>query len=721
MADSRVTLDSLGPIVTQAASDFGVPEESIWRKIRAENSGSPEGASNLKDVSTSAVSPKNARGIMQVTPIALQDVIQSGLIPSNTDINNLSVTDQIRTGAAYIKRLREYSTDPKVEDAMYNFGPKARFQMDNLPPETQDYIAKTGTSDSVSTRTGGGPTGTFGGGMLDSSQLIQMLLNSTKQQNSLMATAGSEAGTANAQAQQLQTQSIAAQKAVADAAAANAGKKAAIDYTMNKTVQDLQSLFNMDPSQVNNEIAVSLTAAQQAKEARVSARAEYDQAAQTSVLDDPLGWIIAQVKLPQLAAKNNALADAEDLALQNIDTKTKLLSNAKATVTANTADQVRDLQLSQAQNEAALSNARLDSEQAKVIVSSAQARLQQAQIANQIGDNTRSTLVAVTGLQDREEAQVFRMEQKKTVMEGKKLKEEDDARLNSRLQDVSTSLGMVEPMTLSRLKTLTNKKEQEGWLNAALTGQYGEDLQNSVNFYLSGATRNAAITSPSVHGTAEKLERAGASYQPIAEHAAAAVAGPLGKKPSPAESRAMGYKMYQDSLVSSMSSPTDKADLGNSQWDKTYNPYVAQFVGLSKSIDTMPQLAFMKNNSVKVAVDNMVKSGAVVGPNLTSDQQNQVLGSVVQSVLERKKDPKQAAADVAQFFKASAGYNQNLNKYDLFGLPPQTNYLYTLPGDFSSFDAYKVDLMDPTSVENAILRRVRQNKSPMGLTPFGVR
>jgi len=138
-----ISIEDMKPMVADAAAEFDIPEDSLWRKIRAENSGSPEGAANLTKVKVDAISPKNARGIMQVTPIALQDVIEAGLIPGGTELEGLQPKDQIRIGAAYIKRLRNYSTDPAVEDAMYNFGPKARYQMDNLPKETRDYLKKT--------------------------------------------------------------------------------------------------------------------------------------------------------------------------------------------------------------------------------------------------------------------------------------------------------------------------------------------------------------------------------------------------------------------------------------------------------------------------------------------------------------------------------------------------------------------------------------------------
>lgn len=704
---NKISLDELKPLVSEAAASFSVPEDLIWGVIRAENSGTPKGAANLKEVRTDAVSPKNARGVMQITPIALQDLVQSGIIPAGLDHANLSLKDQIRTGAAYLSRLMQYSQKPEEIYAMYNYGPKARFRMDQLPQETQGYLEKTGTT----VKTGGGPTGTFGGGLLDGGQLIQMLLQSTEQQNQLMQQAGTGLSAANAQAAAKIQTGMQMQRAVVESAATNAAKKATADYTVNKTLEDLQRMFNLDPTQVNNEIANSLAVAQSAREERVAARAELDATMQIDPLSNPLGWIMGQIKLPRLAARNNALADKEDLALQNIREKTNLLANAKATVSANTADQLKEIQLAHAENEKKLAEAKLTVEEGKNIVANATSKLQEIQLANQIGDNTRSTLTAVIGIQDRQEAAEIRAEQKKQIMEGKKLKEEEEARLNSRLKIVSDSLGMAEPMTTKRLQTLTNKKSQEAWLNAALTGQLGEDLQESLGFYLGGANRGAVTTAggASVYDTAQKLERAGAGYQSIAERAMIA-ANPLGKKPSVEDSRKAGYKLYRDSVVASMQSPTEAADLSSSRWDKEYNPYMAQFVGLSKAIDTLPQYKALQNNLMKKSIDDLLKAGVVRGENLNSEQQQQILDAAIQNVINRKVDPKKAAADVAIFFKTAADYNRQLNKYDLFVLPAQTNYMFTLNGRWPTNSRDKVDLMDPVSVENQFMRVARSSK-----------
>lgn len=721
MAD-RVSFDELSPLVSDASKQYGVPEDFIWNVIRAENSGSVKGAGALKDASSTAVSPKNARGVMQVTPIALQDVIESGLVPSTVTHEGMTLKDQVNVGTAYLSRLLKMSQDPAEVYAMYNYGPKARFRMDQLPDETKDYVNKATQSSKYEVSTGGGGTGTFGQGMLNSADLIGMLMQSTQQQNALMQRAGETAQSRFQLGQEKLGQSLQTQQQVIQDAALNAGAKASIEYTQNKTLEELQRMFGLDVSQADNEIAKSLAVAQQAREARVGVRAEYDQLAGTSVLENPIGYLFAQLQLPAVAARNNALADAEDLALQNIDTRTRQLTAAKNVISANTADEIHKFQLQQAKLEKRAAEAKLLGEEAKNLVASAGTELQLAQISNQIGDNTRSALQTIISLEDREEARKLRKEQIDAALSAKKLKEEEDARLNSRLKTVSSALGLVEPMTLSRLKTLTNKKLQEAWLGAALTGQMGEDLQQSVRFYLSEGNRVGIQNGggASVQLTAEKLDRAGASYQSVAEKSMMA-ANPAGKKPSTEESRAAGYKLYEQSVVASMASPTERDDLSSSAWDRVYNPYVAPFLSFSKAVNDNPQLKFMQTNAVHTAINDLVKSGAVRTENLTAEQQQQVVLSVVEQVAARKMDPKKAAADISSYFKGAASYNRVLNKADLFALPAQQSYLFTIEGTFGDSNRRKVDLMNPSDVENAIVWRMKKSSQAIGETPFGFR
>ena len=628
MPSNTISVEDLKPIVAQAATEFGIPEDSIWRKVRAENSGSVQGAQNLSQVRTDAVSPKQAKGIMQVTQPALDDAIQNGFIPAGTKLDGLSPKDQVRIGAAYTRVLRDnYSTDPAIEDAMYNFGPRARFQMDRLPAETQDYLKKTGAvmADGANVS----QPSTFGAGMMDSRGLLSALLGNNQQQNQNIQQGAEEVSAVQKQADAKRAESIVGNATAVKGAASVAAQNAEIAYQTADLGQRLQQMFNLNPDDATNEISTSLAAANAAREARAPVRAEFDQIQQANFFDDPVGYLIGKVKLPELAAKNNALADAEDLALNNVQTKTAMLKAAQSTLVANTADQVKQASLDQAKVVQQASQAKLSEEEAKNLTASATAKLQLIGLTDKMGDNTRATIGTVISLQDREEQAAIRNSIKKETNDRRAMEAADEARLDGRLKLVSDSLGLQEPMTVRRLKTLQNKKDQDVWLNAALTGQMGDDLQTSLGFYLGNGSRPsiAAQGGASTYLTATKLADAGAGFQSIAERSVMA-ANPSGKKPNSAESKQMGYKLYENSVVDSMRSPTDKTDLSSSTWDKTFNPYVAPFKAFNGAITTWPQLQGLQNNVMTKAVKTLLDSNAVQGDNLTADQQQQVIGSI---------------------------------------------------------------------------------------------
>lgn len=730
----RISLEELGPMVEGAAKEFGVPIEHIWNVIRAENSGSPGGAQRLSHANSNVTSHANAKGVMQVTPVALKDVIQSGLIPDSVQHDKMSVADQVRVGTAYLSKLQKLSDKPEEIYAMYNYGPKARFRMDNLPDETKGYLAKTGSapasasqsfsqgvSSSQEVSTGGGGAGTFGGGMLDSGQLIRGLLGNLQGQNAAMGGARDRATTGFQLGNEEQLQAIAQQREAVAQGAAQGAQKANIEFQQAKSIENLQRLFGLDQSQVDNEIGKSLAVAQNARDQRVGVRAEYDELASRDLLTNPIGYLLAQMQLPSVAARNNSLADAEDLALQNIDKRTQQFAAAKSALTANVSDEIKDYQYQQAQIESRLADAKLLGKEGEITAARAMTELQLANVTNAIGDNTRSTVQTVVSLEDREEAAKIRNEQRSQIMAGKQLKEEEDLRLNQRLKLASDALGLEEPMTLSRLKGLTSKKSQDAWLNVALSGQMGEDLEGSLAFYLGNGSRNGIQIKggASTLQTAEKLANGGASMeaQAIRELAAAN----QGKVPKKEEARAKAYEIYRDSLVNSMSGVSYPQDLSSSAWDKTYNPYKAQFLAFNKAIDSNDKLATLKGNRVKTMVDDLVKSGAVRDSNLDSSQQQQILAGIGDLVVSKKLDPQKAAADISAYFSAASAYNRQLNKYDLFALPPQTSYLFTMNGTTFDDNRKKLDLMNPSDVENSLIWRAKQAQMGAGRDrPFGL-
>lgn len=571
------------------------------------------------------------------------------------------------------------------------------------------------------------------GMQFDPASLIQNLL-AVQQQSSQQVQQAVEGITASFdKSNQLSQQAQEKQKQAVDQAALNAAAKVEVDYAQNKMLEGLQQTFNMDPAAADNEIRKSLAVVDQARGQYDVARAEYDKLASTDLMSNPIGFLLAQIKLPSAAAKVNALADVEDRALQNINTRTAQLTATKNVLTANTADQVRQNQLKQTEVDKALAEAKLTQQEA---ANAAALGAQQMQIINLRSkglDDVRSTILGVSNLMARQEALVaanearedravdrrLRQEQLQLMLDEKRANQEEEARTNMRLEAVSKSLGLVEPMTVKKLRTLTNKREQMIWLEASQTGQLGPDLKTSLEFYLGKGNRSVIQQTggASVYDTAKKLESGALAFE--GEATRGLMTTNMGRPPKREDALAKAFEIYEATAVAATNG-TGQKDLSSSQWDQTYNPYKAPFLSFNRAVDTKPELASLKNNIVKTTIDDLVKSGAVTGPDLTASQQQQVLGGIVEKVNARQLTPKQAAAQVAVYFGNAVQYNSDMNHPEQFGLPPQATYAFTIrPAAFSGGEPKQVDLLNPVAVENAISAQVAQRARSRNYDPTG--
>ncbi|GGL48512.1 lytic transglycosylase domain-containing protein [Caulobacter rhizosphaerae] len=109
-------------LAVEEAIAQGVDPHLVLRQMRKESGGDP-----------GAVSPKGARGLMQLMPATAR---QLGVDPSDPVQN-------IRGGVTYMKQqLDSFGGDPRLAAAAYNAGPGAVRRYGGVPPyaETQDYV-----------------------------------------------------------------------------------------------------------------------------------------------------------------------------------------------------------------------------------------------------------------------------------------------------------------------------------------------------------------------------------------------------------------------------------------------------------------------------------------------------------------------------------------------------------------------------------------------------
>src|SRR5271166_3099478 len=109
-------------LVRSSAQDLGVDPDQAARIAHAESG-----------YDQNAVSPKGARGVMQLMPGTAKDL---GVDPGDMASN-------IEGGVRYYKTLLDrYNGDERKAAAAYNAGPERVDSGKPLPPETQAYVDK---------------------------------------------------------------------------------------------------------------------------------------------------------------------------------------------------------------------------------------------------------------------------------------------------------------------------------------------------------------------------------------------------------------------------------------------------------------------------------------------------------------------------------------------------------------------------------------------------
>lgn len=115
---------SVDELVSSVAREFALPESLLHAVVQVESSGNPR-----------AVSPKGARGLMQLMPATAREL---GVTDSFDPEQNL------RGGAAYLAKQIERFGDLPRALAAYNAGPGAVQKHGGVPPyrETQHYVSR---------------------------------------------------------------------------------------------------------------------------------------------------------------------------------------------------------------------------------------------------------------------------------------------------------------------------------------------------------------------------------------------------------------------------------------------------------------------------------------------------------------------------------------------------------------------------------------------------
>lgn len=544
---------------------------------------------------------------------------------------------------------------------------------------------------------------------MDFNSILNGAISAVNQSSSTMGTVGKMLAENTAQLQSLTTLNAAEGAQAIELSKQAAQTKIAAEFAQNSVKEKVQNVLNINPDVAENELQISTNALNAAQSEYGVAKAEYDSIAQTDLLSDPLGYIFGQMKLPSVAARVNATIDARGAAQANIDARLTMAKKFGDIVVANNAGKIQDASLLAADADAKMATVKLRQVEMENSSRIAGALMNEATIADRMSDNkvkiVQMHLQAASAEANREaaaaareQANMLRAERVKAAQE----KKEGDEIWNLQLQRVSQFLKMPPgSLTVATLK-MFNPAQQQAIKEFAITSSLGADLPSALKTYAAIPGKgNIATANP---GVAYFIDAIGGEAGKYADALTASAAKTGGAKIPQAQLGTMAIEDYQADVANSANSPAHPKPLSSSAWDTSFNPYKAQHKVMLSEVASgvRPDLA---NNLVVKALQTV--AGTSETANLTAKEEQRALRVVRDAVAARKVTPQQAAQEIASYYRAAAGKNIENYQYSVFGLPPQSKYMFTMESVGIAGAPIKADLMNPATIERALMKDIR--------------
>lgn len=512
--------------------------------------------------------------------------------------------------------------------------------------------------------------------------------------------------------------------AVTEEAARIAGEEAQANYKLGKAKEANAALAGMNPADLNNEYVRSLAEYDTAERERKVARAAYDKAATADLFSDPLGYVLGQLQLPTLAAKNNALVDQRDAAANNIKARVELIKAKDSIIAANTADTMLQINLDKAKNAKAVADVQLRQAQADNISKVGARALESYRLTQDTYRIQREVLQTEMSVRQWQAAQAAaaearqaRLDAANARIESEKLKEEERVQLNTRLAAASAALGYQEPFTLTSIKLLP-KAKQDALVQVALAGEFGSSLQEAMSTMRT--IGNPQVVTQTNAGMGKFMSRVTNGARFYADEVTRR-AQTTGAKLKQGQAETEGLEQYQVEAINSAQSFASKAPLNAPRWNDggVFNPYKPEYLALMDSVAAGKVPGIAADNSALAAFQTLRASLAPNATNFSGQDMERAVQVVAQQVAAGKLGADKAAKDIADLHRAGAEFNSQLYNYTQFGMPRQTSAIVNVAGIAAFADPQKMDLMDPASVKTALTRMAAQSSavSNMG-NPF---
>ena len=516
--------------------------------------------------------------------------------------------------------------------------------------------------------------------------------------------------------------------AVVQGASQVAAQQAQLDYTIGKAREANAAIAGMNPDDLNNQYVRSLaeydTSEQQRvqlEQARSAEMRRVEQLAGANLLENPLGYIAAQLQLPGVAARHNSILNQEveaterrDAAARNVLARTELIRAKDSIIAANTADTLLTINTAKAKVADQQAQIALRAAQADNISKIGARAMDSYRLAGetfQIQSELLNKQMTVQQWAENREAQRAARAASAAAsaerLKNAKEKDAEEAWMNERLKAASAALGYQEPFTMGTVKFLP-KDQQELLIKSALDGKFGGSLGESVvAVQMLGRQEAINATNP---GMGKYVARTGNALRSYADEETRR-AQTAGQKPKPAEVAAAASQAYEFDIANSAHSFASKSALNSKRWndDGVFNPYKPEYLALVNGAEggMIPQL---QGNKLIPIIKTLQKDLAPSASNIRGQDMERMVQVLATQVSSGAVGLDVAARDLTALHRIAAAKNLELYNYTQFGVPQQTSAIVTVPAITAFGEPYQIDLMNPANVKLNLARMAREQR-----------
>jgi hypothetical protein len=483
---------------------------------------------------------------------------------------------------------------------------------------------------------------------------------------------------------------------------------AATNYLINAGRERNAAVAGMNPDDQTNLYIQSLAKITESRAARDAARGQYDKLNSVSFLDNPLGYIVAQLQLPQVAEQHNRALVAESTARGDMRTTIADINSKDTLIAANTAATLRGVEEQKAKAAGLQAQMQLSKLQADNISTIGQRTIQSLQIGTVGFQASKDMLNAQMSAEkfklqqesvrlQRQQAYEIRQEQlKRKNLEAEALAEEQQ-----RNQAAAALLGYLAVPNLK----LLGQRERAEFTKVASSLQLGNDVYDSLQTIQTiGNQQVMAQTNGGmgkmVQGTSVAIRQAADAYLLTPEGQEAKLK--LG------DAERIGAQQWQTDAWGSGSSFGAGFPVNNPRWDTQFNPYKPSYMAVVDAAKggTIPAL----KGNVAVEVISNLQIDPQVG-NLTGKQLETVVQTLAQRVANGTLGADKAAQDWVTLNRIGATMNREQLGYEVMGMPAQERLILSVPGLAAFSDPQQLDGMDLASTKLALTKMAVQSSS----------